>query len=403
MLTSELDFPLPPELIAQEPARPRDAARMLHLSRAAARTPGEEFLWHRGVRELPKLLREGDLLVFNDSRVLRARLRGRKISGGKVEALLLREWARNEWEVLLKPSARLKTGSEVLFHAPNDDSFGDDSSLGKSSSLQSPTVSATLLERHAESWRVRFSPPEGEFSFGGDIRDWLPHLGEIPIPPYIKTAPREGEYQTVYARQANAKGQLGSSGGENPLDSAAAPTAGLHFTPELLQALKARGVQTAFVTLGVGVGTFRPVQTETLEEHAMHEEEYSVSRETAGIINAQKQNGGRVIAVGTTTTRVLESIADENGQIAEGPGSTSIFIRPGHHFRCMDALMTNFHLPRSTLVALVAAFVEDGLSEKNDSPRALDLTGLEIVRYAYRLAIAEKYRFFSFGDSMLIE
>lgn len=384
MLTSELDFPLPPELIAQQPARPRDSARMLHLSRAAASTPGGEFIWHRGVRQLPNLLREGDLLVFNDSRVLRARLRGRKISGGKIEALLLREWARNEWEVLLKPSARLKTGSQVLFHAPDDENLA---------------VSVTLLERRAESWLVRFSPSASE-SLGDDIRDWLPLLGEIPIPPYIKTAPREGEYQTVYARDEKQSDPLH---GENPLDSSAAPTAGLHFTPELLLALQARGVQTAFVTLGVGVGTFRPVQTETLEEHAMHEEEYSVSRETAEIINAQKQSGGRVIAVGTTTTRVLESIADENGVISEGPGRTSIFIKPGHQFRCVNALMTNFHLPRSTLVALVAAFVEDGLIGKNDSTRALNLTGLEIVRYAYRQAVAEKYRFFSFGDSMLIE
>ncbi len=386
MLTSELDFPLPPELIAQEPMRPRDAARMLHLSRAAANTvvstASEEFLWHRRVHDLPGLLRAGDLLVFNDSRVLRARLRGRKTSGGKVEALLLRESARNEWEVLLKPSARLKTGSEVLFHAPED---------------ASRTVAATLLERRAESWLVRFAPPENDSEFGDDIRDWLPRLGEIPIPPYIKTLPREGEYQTVYARQAKASdGSADDSG--NPLDSSAAPTAGLHFTPQLLEALKARGVQTTFVTLGVGVGTFRPVQSETLEEHAMHEEEYSVSRETAQAINRQKEHGGRVIAVGTTTTRVLESIADGDGRIAAGPGSTSIFIRPGYHFRCVDALMTNFHLPCSTLIALVAAFVEDGLSTRQDG-----LTGLEIVRYAYGAAVAEKYRFFSFGDSMLIE
>ena len=377
MLTSELDFPLPPELIAQQPARPRDAARLLHVIRSSASTPGKDFLLHRGVRELPHLLRQGDLLVFNDTRVLRARLHGRKLSGGKVEALLLREWARNEWEVLLKPSARLRCGEEVFFHAPKNENL---------------VMAATLLERKTESWLVRFTPPEDS-----DIRDWLSQFGEVPIPPYIKTAPREGEYQTVYARKENAENV------ENPLDSSAAPTAGLHFTDALLEALKERGVGIAFVTLGVGVGTFRPVQAENLEEHAMHEEEYSVPFETARTINAQKQSGGRVVAVGTTTTRVLESIADENGMIREGPGSTNIFIKPGHHFRCVDALMTNFHLPRSTLVALVAAFVEDGLVHKEEAENSSDLTGLEIVRYAYAQAVAQNYRFFSFGDAMLIE
>lgn len=392
MLTSQLDFPLPPELIAQQPARPRDAARMLHLVRGGASTPDGDFLFHRGVRELPDLLRRGDLLVFNDTRVLRARLHGRKPSGGKVEALLLREWARNEWEVLLKPSARLRCGSEVFFHAIDD---------------ESQVIAATLLERKPESWRVRFAPPEN-----GDIRDWLLQFGQVPIPPYIKTAPREGEYQTVYARKekqnencdGNQSSESVASGVAGmALDSSAAPTAGLHFTPGLLQALKARGVRSAFVTLGVGVGTFRPVQVESLEDHVMHEEEYSVSRAAARVINAQKRNGGRVVAVGTTTTRVLESIADENGMVPEGPGRTDIFIKPGHHFRCVDALLTNFHLPRSTLVALVAAFIEDGLPGKEEAPIPSGLTGLEIVRYAYGQAVAGGYRFFSFGDAMLIE
>lgn len=377
MLTSELDFPLPPELIAQQPARPRDAARLLHLVRSAASTPAANFLVHRGVRELPDLLRQGDLLVFNDTRVLRARLHGRKPSGGKVEALLLREWARNEWEVLLKPSARLRCGSEVLFHSPAGVEI---------------VIAATLLERKSESWRVRFEPPDNS-----DIRDWLPQFGEVPIPPYIKTAPRDGEYQTVYARREKEEN------GESALDSSAAPTAGLHFTPQLLEKLQQRGVKTAFVTLGVGIGTFRPVQSETLEEHAMHEEEYCVSQETALAINEQKQSGGRVVAVGTTTTRVLESIADESGMVTEGPGSTAIFIKPGHQFRCVDALLTNFHLPRSTLVALVAAFVEDGLQRRCEGQTLSNLTGLEIVRYAYGQAVAQNYRFFSFGDAMLIE
>ena len=382
MLTSELDFPLPPELIAQQPARPRSSARLLHLMRAKGSTPFRGCVAHRSILDLPDLLRKGDLLVFNDTRVLRARLHGKKPSGGRVEALLLREQSRNVWEALLKPSSRLKVGGEVYFHAPGD---------------ENNSIKTTLLERHEESWKLQFHPPDQK-----DIRDCLTDFGEIPIPPYIKTAPQEGEYQTVYA-QTRAQNSMTQSDAGSALDSSAAPTAGLHFTPELLASLRERGVQTAFVTLGVGVGTFRPIQTQTLEEHAMHEEEFFVSRETASAINAQKQNGNRIVAVGTTTTRVLESIADANGMITEGAGHTSIFIKPGHHFRCVDALLTNFHLPRSTLIALVAAFVEDGLIRAENDRATTELTGLEIVRYAYGQAIAEKYRFFSFGDAMLIE
>jgi S-adenosylmethionine:tRNA ribosyltransferase-isomerase len=287
--------------------------------------------------------------------------------------LLLKEWSRNQWEALLRPAARLREGGEVLV-APEG---------------QAP-ITVRLEKRLGESWRLRFLLPDED-----DIRHRLADLGEVPLPPYIKSAPREEQYQTVYAQSR--------AGQENPLDSAAAPTAGLHFTPRLLDALRAQGVSTCFLTLGVGAGTFRPVQTATLEAHAMHAEEFEVSAATAERINAQKAGGGRVIAVGTTTTRVLESLADERGHIAPGYGSTSIFIRPGFRFRCTDALLTNFHLPRSTLLALVAAFIESGKQETGNRKREPELTGLEIVRYAYAHALAAGYRFFSFGDAMLIE
>lgn len=368
MLVSELDFHLPPERIAQSPAEPRDSARLLRLQRSRIGSTADSIATafsHHIIRDLPNLLRPDDLLVFNDTKVLRARLEGRKPTGGRVEVLLLKEVARNEWEALVKPSARLREGEEVL--------------LGR----DDIAVIARLEKRQEEQWRIRFL-------VDNDVRDLLPELGKVPVPPYIKTEPREEQYQTVYSHSR--------PGEENPLDSAAAPTAGLHFTPQLLDALRENGVSTAFVTLGVGVGTFRPVQTATLEEHTMHAEEFEVSAPTASLINAQKQRGARVVAVGTTTTRVLESLADENGCITAGCGNTSIFIRPGFRFRCIDALLTNFHLPRSTLLALVAAFVEQQLQSSDTK-----LTGLEIIRYAYRHAIEEGYRFFSFGDAMLIE
>lgn len=362
MLASELDFFLPPEAIAQTPACPRDSSKLLRLQREYCRKAKiDNALSHHVVRDLPELLRPDDLLVFNDTKVLHARLHATKPSGGRVEMLLLKEFERNVWEALLKPSARLREGNEVLL---------------------SHGMRARLEKRLEQSWRVRFEIED-------DIRAHLPKLGELPLPPYIKATAREEEYQTVYS--ASRAGSI------LPLDSAAAPTAGLHFTPQLLEQLKARGIKTCFLTLGVGVGTFRPVQTETLEEHAMHEEEFEVSEETAQTISAQKSRGARVIAVGTTTTRVLESLAGDDGNIEAGQGSTSIFIRPGFRFRCVDALLTNFHLPRSTLLALVAAFIENGLGDNRD------LTGLEIVRYAYARALEEKYRFFSFGDAMLIE
>lgn len=371
MLASELDFHLPDELIAQSPTEPRDAARLLVLNRETG------ALSHHFVRNLPELLQAGDLLVFNDTRVLRARLRGFKPSGGRVEALLLKEQAKNRWEALLKPSQRLKVGGEVEFVAADG----------------TARVTARLLERSDEAWHLEFQTPDD-----GDIRDWLPQLGEVPLPPYIHQTATEERYQTTFSRRKTEG---------NPLDSAAAPTAGLHFTPQLLERLAAKGIDTAFVTLAVGAGTFRPVQTESLDDHKMHAEEFWVSAETAAKVNAQKARGGRVVAVGTTTVRTLESVADERGFIAAGETQTSIFIRPGYRFRCVDVLMTNFHLPRSTLLALVGAFAEQKSRDidasasqngENGSKR-----GLLAIHAAYAEAISKRYRFFSFGDAMLID
>lgn len=376
MLTSELDFHLPAELIAQTPHEPRDQSRLLHFRRG---WPLEQAIAHRRVCDLPEILQPDDLLVFNDTRVLRARLRGRKSSGGKIEALLLREIERNVWRALLKPSARLREGERVFFAGRDDDESSNEAA-----------IIATLLAREESEWRVRFDLPEDE-----NLREILPRLGEVPVPPYIQTVPREEQYQTVYSQNNDTSGARPGVLPAHALDSCAAPTAGLHFSDALLESLHARGVKTAFVTLGVGVGTFRPVKTESLDEHEMHREEFFVSQNAARAINAQRAGGKRVIAVGTTTVRVLESICDENGMIAPGAGETKIFIRPGFRFRCTDALMTNFHLPRSTLLALVAAFLEDGPNSQ--------LTGLEAVHYAYAQAIAASYRFFSFGDAMFIE
>ncbi|HEX8237453.1 MAG TPA: tRNA preQ1(34) S-adenosylmethionine ribosyltransferase-isomerase QueA [Abditibacteriaceae bacterium] len=397
MLSSELDYDLPPELIAQEPASPRDHSRLMHLRR----TSGE--IAHHRFYELPQLLRPDDLLVFNDTRVLRARLRGFKVSdeagavyrGARVEVLLLRERDPNRWEAMLKPSARLRPGTRLHLVSPDE-------------ALQ---VEAHVVERTSSGWIVQF--------LGSDIRHALPLLGEVPLPPYISTPLHdENRYQTIYARDKRESDKRESdkrSDAEQAgsLESAAAPTAGLHFTPQLLDVLQARGIRTAFVTLAIGIGTFRPIKSETLEEHAMHEEEFEISTSTAQLIHEQKQRGGRIVAVGTTTTRVLESASDEAGGVQAGAGRTSIFIRPGYRFRTVDALLTNFHLPRSTLLAMIAAFAENGDAEIFGQDRAATsetsttvgttLSGLQRIRYAYKQAIAEHYRFFSFGDAMLID
>ncbi len=390
MLTRELDFDLPSELIAQTPLEPRDAARLLHLQCATG------ALAHQFARDLPDLLRAGDLLVLNDTRVLRARLHGRKPSDGRVEALLLKEeradaHGADVWEALLKPSGRLQIGGELWF---------DGTENGRPIQAR-----ARLLERRDAAWLMQFSSDDGR-----PLRELLPVLGEVPLPPYIHHKADEARYQTTFARENSP---------ENPLDSAAAPTAGLHFTPELFERLANRGIERVFVTLAVGAGTFRPVKVENLAEHLMHAEEFWIAPEVAQRINAHKAAGGRIVAVGTTTVRALESAArsSENKRVEAGAGETRLFLTPGAPFTVVDALMTNFHLPRSTLLALVAAFIQNKWERENKSEQSVEHSngensstakedggiGLSMTHRAYREAVKCRYRFFSFGDAMLIE
>ncbi|MBE6952834.1 MAG: tRNA preQ1(34) S-adenosylmethionine ribosyltransferase-isomerase QueA [Ruminococcaceae bacterium] len=339
MKTTDFSYDLPQELIAQTPCETRDGSRMLHLPLDGS--PVEHTMFAR----LADYLREGDCLVFNDSRVIPARLLGSRASGGSAELLLLKPLGGDDWEVLARPGRRLMPGATV--------SFGDGAMV------------ATVLSVGENGLRTV------RFSYRGDWMEQLEILGKTPLPPYIKEELADKErYQTVYSKHSG---------------SAAAPTAGLHFTPEVLDKLRAKGVQTEFVTLHVGLGTFRPVQADTIEEHHMHSETFSISAETAVRINAAKAAGGRVIAVGTTSCRVLESVADENGLLREMHGETDIFIYPGYRFKILDGLFTNFHLPESTLLMLVSA-----------------LAGRDRVLAAYNEAVAERYRFFSFGDCMLI-
>ena len=411
MLTRELDFDLPSELIAQTPLEPRDSARLLRLNCAS----GE--LAHHHVHDLPDLLRAGDLLVLNDTRVLRARLRGQKPSGGRVEALLLKEERADArgadvWEALLKPSGRLQIGGELWFRGEENGRIIE--------------ARARLLERRDAAWLLQFACDEGR-----PLRELLPILGEVPLPPYIHERADEARYQTTFARQNPI---------DNPLDSAAAPTAGLHFTPELFERLDARGIERVFVTLAVGAGTFRPVKVENLDEHSMHAEEFWIAPEVADRINNHKAAGGRVVAIGTTTVRALESAARtslstsksgdveadaESSHVEAGAGETRLFLQPGAPFYVVDALMTNFHLPRSTLLALVAAFIQNkrergsqalskeeksgehlGKSangENSSTDKVVSGIGLSLTHRAYREAVNRRYRFFSFGDAMLIE
>lgn len=393
MLSSELDYSLPPHLIAQTPVEPRDSARLLHFQVRNSQVS------HHIVRDLPSLLREGDLLVFNDTRVLRARLLGHKSTGGKVEALLLKERALNRWEALVKPSARLGVGATLTF------------SRGEC------RVEAVLRARLGQTWEIEFLAPRNVEKH--DVRDLLGELGEVPLPPYIREKAEEERYQTTFARHETLRVE-----GRGALDSAAAPTAGLHFTGELFEALRARGVDWCFVTLAVGAGTFAPVKTEKLEDHTMHGEEFWIGEEAAAKINAQKRRGARVIAVGTTAVRTLESMAletenDPHGErdfIRAGNGETFLFLKPGSPFRVVDALFTNFHLPKSTLLALVAAFIEakarseetaqpngENGSTALSTPQESQLDGFAVVRALYAQAIERNYRFFSFGDAMLVE
>jgi len=338
MRTDDFDYQLPPELIAQHPPAERDAARMLVLDSSGG-------LVDRTVRDLPEYLEAGDVVVFNDSRVLPARLIGRRRDGGEAEVLLLRPLpeGHSRWEALIRPARRLDLGSRVTF---------DNSALA-----------VAIEARGGETATVRLDGVADPLS---EVR----RIGEMPTPPYIKERLVDRErYQTVYAR---AEG------------SAAAPTAGLHFTPELLSAVRDRGVGIAFVTLHVGLDTFRPVRVDDPAEHRIHREWFRIDEASVGAINQAHREGGRVIAVGTTCVRVLES-ATEDGGVAAGEGWTGLFILPGFRFRVVDAMLTNFHLPRSTLLMLVSAFA-----------------GRDRVLAAYAAAIERRYRFYSFGDCMLI-
>lgn len=339
MKTSDFDFQLPEELIAQTPLERRDASRLLTLDRESG------AVGHHHFYDLPRFLRPGDCLVLNDSRVLPARLIGHRPTGGACEVLLLVDKGGDLWECLVRPGRKLKPGAQVI--------FGDGQ------------LTATVEEELNDGKRTV------RFHYQGIFLEILEQLGRMPLPPYIKAELQDQErYQTVYSKVVG---------------SAAAPTAGLHFTPELLEQVREMGVKVCYVTLHVGLGTFRPVKAEEITDHEMHSEFCKISQETADIINETKRNGGRVICVGTTSCRTVESFAAEDGTMSERSGWTSIFIYPGYKFKVLDALITNFHLPQSTLIMLVSA-----------------LAGREHVLAAYEEAVREKYRFFSFGDAMFI-
>ena len=340
MKTHDFYFDLPEELIAQTPLERRDSSRLLTLDKCT----GE--IAHRHFYELPQLLRPGDCLVLNNSRVLPARLIGHRLpGGGACEVLLLTDKGDGLWECLVRPGRKLKPGAQV--------SFGE--------GRLTATVEA---EASGGNRLVRFH-------YQGIFLEVLEELGKMPLPPYIKEELQDNErYQTVYSKING---------------SAAAPTAGLHFTPELLRQIQEMGVKLCYVTLHVGLGTFRPVKAEDISEHEMHSEYCMIPEETARTINETKRNGGRVICVGTTSCRTVESFAAEDGTLKESAGWTSIFIYPGYRFKVLDALVTNFHLPQSTLIMLVSA-----------------LAGREHVLSAYEEAVKERYRFFSFGDAMFI-
>ncbi|NMA68368.1 MAG: tRNA preQ1(34) S-adenosylmethionine ribosyltransferase-isomerase QueA [Desulfitobacterium sp.] len=340
MQLEDFDFHLPQELIAQHPVEPRDSSRLMVIHRGSGEIAHHRF-W-----ELEDLLKPGDLLVVNNTKVIPARLMGEKVgTKGKIECLLLKRLEKDVWETLLKPGKRLKIGQEV--------SFGDGLLIGK------------LLEILPNGNRLI------QFSYEGVFEEILDSLGNMPLPPYITETLEDRErYQTVYAKERG---------------SAAAPTAGLHFTPQLLEKLEEKNIQVVEVLLHVGLGTFRPVKTDNIKDHVMHSEYYRVSQEVAQTINEAKAQGRRVIAVGTTACRTLESVATEEGLIKAGEGWTDIFIYPGYKFKVLDGLLTNFHFPKSTLLMLVSAFVDR-----------------EKILEAYKLAVREKYRFYSFGDAMLI-
>lgn len=339
MKTHDFFYELPEELIAQTPLSQRDSSKLLVMDRSTG------ILEHRHFYNILDYLKPGDCLVMNDSRVLPARLLGHRPTGGAAELLLLRDLGDKKWECLAKPGRKLQAGQQVI--------FGDG------------VLSATIVSVQEDGNRIV------EFHYEGIFLEVLERLGKMPLPPYIREELKDQErYQTVYSKQVG---------------SAAAPTAGLHFTQELLEQIRQKGVKTAFVTLHVGLGTFRPVKAEEVTEHHMHSELCMISDETAGILNETKAAGGRIICVGTTSCRTLESLVKDDGTFEASSKWTDIFIYPGYSFRAMDGLITNFHLPESTLVMLVSAFA-----------------GRDNVLHAYETAVQEKYRFFSFGDAMCI-
>ena len=339
MKTSDFWYDLPEELIAQTPLEKRDTSRLMVLDRNSGKVSHKHFY------DIIDYLNPGDCLVMNDSRVLPARLLGHRPTGGAVEVLLLRDLGNKKWECLCKPGRKMQVGNEVIFG--------------------NGELRAVVTEVKEDGNRIV------EFKYEGIFLEVLERLGKMPLPPYIKEELHDQErYQTVYSREVG---------------SAAAPTAGLHFTNELLEKIREKGVKTAFVTLHVGLGTFRPVKAENIMEHHMHSELCMISKETAVILNETKQRGGRVICVGTTSCRTLESLVNEDGSFEEKSKWTEIFIYPGYTFKAMDGLITNFHLPESTLVMLVSAFA-----------------GREHVIGAYEEAVKERYRFFSFGDAMTV-
>ena len=339
MKTHDFWYDLPEELIAQTPLEKRDSSRLLVLNKDTGSYEHKHFY------DILDYLNPGDCLVMNDSRVLPARLLGHRPTGGAVEILLLRDLGNKQWECLCKPGRKMQVGSEVIFG--------------------NGELTATVVSVRDDGNRVV------EFHYEGIFLEVLERLGKMPLPPYIKAELQDQErYQTVYSREVG---------------SAAAPTAGLHWTKELLDKAREKGIKTAFVTLHVGLGTFRPVKAEEISEHHMHAELCMISQETADILNETKKNGGRIICVGTTSCRTIESLAKEDGSFEESSKWTEIFIFPGYQFKALDALITNFHLPESTLVMLVSA-----------------LAGRENVLNAYAEAVKERYRFFSFGDAMFI-
>ncbi|KIL46116.1 tRNA preQ1(34) S-adenosylmethionine ribosyltransferase-isomerase QueA [Jeotgalibacillus campisalis] len=341
MNINDFDFYLPEELIAQVPLQDRTSSRLMVLDKQTGGISHESF------RSIESYLQKGDCLVLNDTKVLPARLIGEKENtGAAIELLLLKQVNGDQWETLAKPAKRIKVGTTVV--------FGDG---------ELKAVCTSIGEQGS---RIM------EFSYEGIFYELLDHLGDMPLPPYIKEKLDDRDrYQTVFAKERG---------------SAAAPTAGLHFTDELLETLKQKGVNIAFITLHVGLGTFRPVSVDSIEEHDMHSEYYQLNEETAQLLNQVRKSGGKIITVGTTSTRTLETIADSDGLFRASSGWTNIFIYPGYTFKAVDALLTNFHLPKSTLIMLVSA-----------------LAGQDETLLAYQEAVKEKYRFFSFGDAMLIK